>query len=192
MGRFSSTVQIKNNADRTRFTELFCEVMKKRGFVPCSEDEAVLSYLLAFGGGWVTLTSENYASSPKQAMDDAQQIAAEMNTSCIFVEIVDSDFAILKLYGAHSDEVIVGDGSGYGIEDAPRGERGCWEPLLAEGGTWEQLTEIWEKDEVFVEDTLWEAAPLLGIEPKYLAADHRDLSDNAESDKNIFSLYFTK
>ncbi|MDE7193050.1 MAG: hypothetical protein K2O14_03670, partial [Oscillospiraceae bacterium] len=115
MGRFSSTVQIKGSADKVK--DQLCEVMKKRGFVSCQEDEASLSYLLAFGEGWATLASEKYRNDPKQADEDARQLAEGMNTRCFSVEIVDSDFAILKLFGGgHSDEVIVGDGSGYGIE----------------------------------------------------------------------------
>lgn len=195
MGRFFSTVQIKDNMGRTRFINSFCDVMKKRGFVPCSEDEAAMSYLLAFSdGGWVTLTSEGYADNSKQAYDEAKQIAAEMKTSSFALEVVDSDFAILKLCGisGDSDTVIVGDGSGYGIEDAPKGERECWEPILADGMTWEQLSENWKKDEVFVEDTLCGSAPMLGIEPKYMAADYEELSDKAESDTNIVPLYFNK
>lgn len=49
MGRFSTTVHIKDNAGRRKVINSFCEVMKKRGFVPCSEDEAALS---EFTGGY--------------------------------------------------------------------------------------------------------------------------------------------
>lgn len=194
MGRFSSTVHIKNNTDRTRFIDSFCEAMKKRSLVPCSEDEAALSYMLAFSeGGWVTLTSEGYGDNSKLAYDDAEQTAKELKTSCFSVEVVDSDFAVLKLFGDdYSDEVIVGDGSGYGIEDAPKGVRKLWESLLADGKTWEQLSEAWERHEVFVEDNLCESAHVLGIESKYMSADYSELSDNADRDANIVSLYFTK
>lgn len=190
MGRFSKTVQIKGSADKVK--DRFCEVMKKRGFVPCQEDEAALSYLLAFGGGWATLASENYRDDPKQADEDARQLAEEINTSCFSVEIVDSDFAILKLFGVgHSDEVIVGDGSGYGIEDAPKGDRGCWEPLLVEGCTWEQFSDAWENDEVFVEDALSKMAAFLGIDPYYICADFDDVLEKAD-DRNITAFYFKK
>lgn len=121
MGRFSTTVQIRNNTPRIKFTDLFCEMMKKRGFVPCAADEAALSYLLAFGeGGWVTLTSEEeYKGSPQKAYDDSREMAAALNTSAFTVEVVDSDFAVLTLN--NGDTVIVGDGSGYGIEEPARG-----------------------------------------------------------------------
>lgn len=71
--------------------------------------------------------------------------------------MVDSDFAILKMNG---DEVIAGDGSGYGIEDAPKGSKAVWKPLL-------------------------------GIDPNYICADHRDLSELTD-DKNITALCFKK
>lgn len=185
MGRFSTTVQIKANGD---FLTAFGEMMKKRGFEPCSENDAALSYLVALSGGWATLAEESYNNDPKQAHDDALNISKELKTSAFMAEIVDSDFAILKLNG---DEVIVGDGSGYGIEDAPRGSKNVWEPLLA-NGTFEELAKIWETNEVFVEDALCKSAPLLGIDPKYIAVDHRDLSENAGSDKNITALFFKK
>lgn len=38
MGRFSTTVQVKAGVEITRFVSSFCDVMKKRGFVNCSED----------------------------------------------------------------------------------------------------------------------------------------------------------
>lgn len=183
MGRFSTTLNVKC-AD---FASAFTELMKKRGFEPCKEDEAALSYLIAQSGGWATIAGESYNENPKQASEDADLFSKELNTSAFTVEVVDSDFAILKLNG---DEVIVGDGSGYGIEDAPRGNKKLWEPLL-ENGTFEELTEIWGANEVFVEDALCKSAPLLGIDPNYICADFRDLSELSD-DKNITALYFKK
>ena len=179
MGRFSKTTQIKNNTDRAGFISTFNDVMAKRGFVPCSEDEAAKSYLLAFSDGWVTFTSE---------AEDVPQVVKEMNVTSFSVEVVDSDFAILTLN--NGDTVIFGDGSGYGIEDSPKGEQKFWEPLLANGKTWEQFCEVRDKNEVFVEDALCEAAPILGIDIKYIIADYNELLDMAESDGNIETLYF--
>ena len=195
MGRFSTTVQIKSRIDRIEFVNSFCDTMKKSGLVICSKGEATLSYLLAFSdGGWVTFASEEYAGNSGKANEDAVQVASELNVTGFVEEIVDSDFAILKLFGGsgESDTVIVGNGSGYGIEDTPKGKSKCWEVLLAEGKSWEQLSEALEKNEFFVEDTLCGAAPMLGIDPKYMISDYRELSDNAESDKNIVLLYFTE
>ncbi len=191
MGRFSTTVHIKNGLGAAKFINSFCEVMEKRGFVKCTEDECALSYFMAFSnGGWVTLSSDKYSDDPRKAKDDVQQIAEGMKTAAFSVEVVDSDFAILTLNDG--DSIIVGDGSGYGFEDAPKGERSKWELLLAEGKTWEQLAECRDKSEVFVEDALWEAAPILGIEPEYICADFEELSGKAEGSKNISTLYFKK
>lgn len=194
MGRFSTTVQIRNNADRTGFINSFCDMMKKRGFEPCPEDEAALSYLLAFGeGGWGTLTSEEYKNNPKKAYDDSRQMAETLKTSAFSVEVVDSDFAILKL--CHSDggedKVVVGDGSGYGVDNA-EGTRALWEPLLADGKTWEQFSETAAKNEVFVEDALAELSEVLGIEPYSICADFDEVLDRADENENITVLSFKK
>ncbi len=195
MGRFSTTVHIKDNAGRMKVINSFCEVMKKRGFVQCSEDEAALSYLLAFGeGGWVTLANEEYKDNPQKAYDDSRETVAALKTSTFSVEVVDSDFALLKLSDPNGgeDEVVVGDGSGYGIEDAPKGDKKLWEPLLAEGRSWEQFSETAAKNEVFVEDVLAELAGVLGIEPYYIDADFDEVSDKADENKNITAFYFKK
>lgn len=198
MGRFFSLVQIKNNGSREQFLKAFCDVMKKRDLVTCSEDEASVSYILAFyeSGKWVTLTSEKYRGDPKQVKDDAQQTAAEMKTSSFSMVVVDSDFAVLELYkdSSAADTVIVGDGSGYGFDgdNSQKGKRDCWEQLLASGKTWKQLSEIWNKNEVFVEDALYEAASVLGIEPKYMVSDYEDLNGMADEDTNVVPMFFKK
>lgn len=194
MGRFSTTVQIKNNADRMRFINSFCDVMKKRGFVPCSEDETALSYLLAFGeGGWGTLTSEEYKNNPQKAYDDSREMAEILKTSAFSVEVVDSDFALLKLCNSDGgeDKVVVGDGSGYGVDNA-EGTRELWEPLLTDGITWEQFSETAAKNEVFVEDTLAELAEVLGIEPCYICTDFDEVLNRADENENITAFSFKK
>lgn len=190
MGRFSTTVHVKNNVDRMRFVNTFSDVMKKRGFVPCSEDEAAQSYLFAFGESWVTLANEEYRDNPQKAYDDTREMAAALKTGAFSVEVVDSDFATLTLN--NGDCVIVGDGSGYGIEEAERGTRECWEPVLANGKTWEQFSETVEKDGVFVEDTLGELAAVLGIDPYYICADFNEVVDKADGDNNASAFYFKK
>lgn len=194
MGRFSTTVQIKSNADRMRFLNSFCDVMKKRGFVPCSEDEAALSYLLAFGeGGWGTLTSEEYKNNPQKAYDDSRQMAETLKTSAFSVEVIDSDFALLKLCNSDGgeDKVVVGDGSGYGVDNAG-GTRELWESLLTDGKTWEQFSETAAKNEVFVEDALAELAEVLGMEPYDICTDFDEVLNRADENENITAFYFKK
>lgn len=189
MGRFSTTVHIKNNADRMRFVNTFIDVMKKRGYVPCSEDEAAQSYLFAFSEGWVTLANEDYKDNPKKAYEDTREIAAALKTSAFFVKVVDSDFAVLTLN--NGDCVIVGDGSGYGIEEPSRGNCKYWEPLIANGKTWKQFVEAAEAQEVFVEDALGRVAAVLGIDPYYIDADYDDVSEKADN-HNVETVYFKK
>lgn len=190
MGRFSTTVQIKS-ADNGKFIDTFTEVMKKRSFVPCSEDEAEQSYLLAIGEGWVTLANEEYGDNRKKAYDDSRELAAALITGAFTVEVVDSDFAVLTLYApsGSEDEVIVGDGSDYGIDKPARGKRAYWEPLISDGKTWEQFSETAAKNEVFVEDTLAELAAVLGIDPNYVCADLDEIKDKADG---VTAFYFKK
>ena len=195
MGRFFSLVQIKNNSSKEQFVKSFCNVMKKRNLVTCSEDEASISYILAFSesGKWVTLTSEAYRDNPKQVKDDAQQTAADMKTSSFSMDVVDSDWAYIELHtGTDIHDTVVVGRSEFSDDASSKGRRECWEQLLSSGKTWEQLSDIWNKNEVFVEDTLYEAASVLGIEPKYMVSDYEDFNDAADEDTNVVSLFFKK
>ena len=80
MGRFFSSVQIKNNVSREQFIKAFGDVMKKRSFVPCSEEESSVSYILAFSesGKWVTLTCEAYRDDTNRVKTDAKQTAVAL------------------------------------------------------------------------------------------------------------------
>ena len=194
MGRFFSTVHIKNNSSKKQFLNSFCNIMKKRDLMTCSEDEAIISYALAFSesGKWVTLTSDSYRDRPKQAKIDAKQTAAEMKTSSFSTDVVDSDWVNIELYTGTDthDKVIVGRSEL--PDDPPKGKRECWEQLLVPGKTWEQLFEIWNKNEVFVEDALCEAASMLVIEPKYMVSEYEDFNSAADKDKNVIPLFFKK
>ncbi len=195
MGRFFSSVQIKNNGSSEQFLKAFCAVMKKRNLVQCSEEESSVSYILAFSesGKWVTLNSEKYGDNPKQAKYDAQQTAAEMKTSSFSMDVVDSYWAYIELHtGADIHDTVVVGRSEFDEEHSPKGRRECWEPILAPGKTWEQLSEIWNKDEVFVEYALYEAASVLGIEPKYMVSDYEDFESEADEDTNIIPIFFKK
>ena len=192
MGRFSTTVHIKNNDDRMKFVNTFSDIMKKRGFVPCSEDEAAVSYLLTFGEGWVTLANGDYKDDSKKPSEDIREMSAALKTSAFSVEVVDSDFAIMTLCtpSGTADEVVVGDGSGYGIEEPSRGNRECWEPLIADGKTWEQFSVAASAREVFVEDALGKVAAVLGIDPYYIDANYDEVLEKADGNNNIAVFYF--
>ena len=193
MGRFFSSVQIKNNVSREQFIKAFGDVMKKRSLVTCSEAEASIGYILAFSAndGWVTLTSEVHRDNPKQLKDDARQIAADLKTSSFSMEVADSDWAYIELYtGADIHDTVVVGRSELDEEHSPKGREECWKQLLASGKSWEQLSEIWNKNEVFVEDALYEAAAMLGIEPKYMVSDCEDFNSTTDEDTNVAQLFF--
>ena len=188
MGRFSTTLNIKNNSDREGFLKSFCEMMKKRGFVQCNEDEGVLSYALAFGDGWVTLSNENYTNDPRKAYDDRKLISEEMKTAAFTVEVVDSDFAILCLNSnGRTSKIVVGDGEGYGVEKSPF-EVEDWKPLIKNGDS-EKFLETVGQDNVFAEKTLSVIAELLGIDPYYMDADYDEVLEKSD-DKNVTVFYF--
>lgn len=181
MGRFSTTLHIK--CGKARFEKAFAEVMKKRGFTFCDEDEAAVSYFYACGGDWVTLTNEGYGKDTV-VYDDARELAAALNTSAFSVEVVDSDFADLRLFGENEDKAIVGDGMGYGVANG-RGDREKWKPLIAAGKTFDMLAELWEKRDV--EKALYRSAEVFGIIPEYMSADFDELSE-----KEAVPLFFKK
>lgn len=194
MSRFSTTVHIKNNVDRMRFVNTFSDIMKKRGFVPCSEDETAQSYIFAYDDGWVTLANEEYMDNPQKAYDDTRDMAKALKTSAFSVEVVDSDFAIMTLRAPNGaeDRVVVGDGTGYGIEETPMGDKNLWEPFLAEGRTLEELYGLWNNQDILAEDTLRDVAPILGINPYYIYADYNEISEKADENENIIAFYFKK
>lgn len=192
MGRFSITVQVKTKADGAGFIDLFRDMMSKRGFAECSADEAELTYFLAFGGnGWATLASERYRDG-NSGYDDAEKLAADLKTAAVVVEVADSDFATLKLYlpDGSMDVVWVGDASGYGIDNPPKPKRSLWVTLIPEDEAWERFCGLAKEDYIFVEDTLYDIAPVLGIAPEYICADNRDFTEN-EYDK-VTAVYFKK
>lgn len=184
MGRFSNGLVIK----KMDFVNTFTELMKKRGYVLCDESAAELSYFVEQGGEWAALAGKDYTDDPRHSESDLALVVKELKVPAFSVEVVDSDFAILNRNGS---EVIVGDGSGYGIEYAPSADRAVWEPLLT-NGTFEDLMDFWENEEVFVEDALCSSAPLFGIEPPTLIVpDYRDFSEDSDN-KNVTALYFRK
>lgn len=67
-----------------------------------------------------------------------------------------------------------------------------WEPLLANGKTWKQFSEMRLSEETFVEDSLCEAAGILEIDPYYICADFDEVMDKADGGNNVTAFYFKK
>lgn len=192
MGRFFSSVQIKVNCGRKQFEKHLCEAIGMRGLVPCSEDDATFTYALAFSdsGEWATLACSEYNNNPVYPRDDAKRSAKLMNTSSFSMDVCDSDWAYIELYRSDDslEKVEVGRSE---LSDEPhRGSRECWEPLLASGAKWDELNEVFQRDETFVEDALSAAAPLLGIDEKYIISEFSDLASAADNDTNVSLIFF--
>lgn len=186
MGKFFNTLHVKAD-NKDGFVNAFEQLMKKNGYVPCSEDEAALSYAAAFSeGGWVTLSNGDDSMSELTKL--SAKIARDMKTSCFTAEAVDSDFAILELHApsGRKSRVVVGDGEGYGVGKAPF-SADDWKPLLQNGDI-EKFLAVIGQDSTFVEDDLVEIGGLLGISGFAMTANHDELSEN----ESAFSLSFKK
>lgn len=197
MGSFGTVVFIHNEKQKTKeeFTEEFCKSMEKRGYKRATEKSGS-SYVLVFSenSDWVTLKRTAYEDDRAAVMEDSGWFAENMQTHCISIEIVDSDFANLSLY-CQSKEVtdlaVVGDPTGYmggNPSSVKRGTKVYWKPLLKEGSTWEQFQEVLAADHTFAEDGLDEMAPLLGMDMGSMDAD--GLSSNGD-EPNTMVLYFS-
>ena len=190
MGKFLTALHVKTTG-KEQFIEKFTQLMKKDGYVPCSEDEAAISYAAAFSeGGWVTLS--NGDSTTTELSKTAKKIAEEMDTLCFTAEVVDSDFAILNLFAQNGSEsrVIVGDGSGYGIEKAPF-LADMWKPLIQSKDEREFVRTL-SLENTFVEDTLYDIGNILGITPSVMTWCYDEFEEEIGHDGNVISLSFRK
>lgn len=168
--------------------------MDKYGLCAGTEDDADNVYLLAFSenSDWVTISCDDYESGDQKVSLDTGMFADALNTCCINISVVDSDFAMLEMHNQTvkiTDKVTVGDASGYFGDDYPKGTRSEWEPFLKSGSTWEQLYEVWRGTYVYAEEGLIDMAPMLGMDQNNIATDyHNKVADN----KKIFNLYLRK
>lgn len=179
MGSFYSNIQVKNNRGREEFIEALNSHLLSANYEKCGKDETELSYRLAFSEGWVTFARPEYRDQPDVLENEAKNISAEFKTMAFTTTVVDSDFAELSLYdnGEQTDYVVIGEGEAYGLDESPA-DPAQWKPILKPGIAFEELSAVWETDEVFCEDSLYKSAPLFGIEPKFMVADDRELDDN--------------
>jgi len=193
MGNTFSTVQIKNS-NSIKPNELLKNYMEKKGFIIANEEEGQVSYSLIYSAqsDWVMLLSSEYESGGG-VKEDAEGIAKALKTHCIAMSVWDSDFIELELFGStvrQRDSVIIGQ---HIAEDfpAPKGNPKLWQPLLTENATWEQLSEIFNSEHTFIEDSLPELAPLIGMDSDIIRKYQR--YEDVQSDKpNILNVYFKK
>ena len=106
MGTSFSTIQIKNKhkSEPAQFQKMFCEYMENKGLIPAADEDAELSYRLAFSdkSDWVTLCfAEDDVGS---VHEDAPKLAEMFRTHCVITSVWDSDMFELYLFGASADE----------------------------------------------------------------------------------------
>ncbi|MBQ6169392.1 MAG: hypothetical protein IJK30_05505 [Ruminococcus sp.] len=196
MGNFFTSTQIYDNESLTKeqFIDRFCKKMAEDGYVTCDSDENELSYILKFADNckWVTITSEAYEQGNALSHKDTGRIAKMLGTTCVNTVVIDSDCAILELYdksGKKADTFTIGRADDYFGDDIPQPSEKIWKSFLSKDSSWEQFIEICSKDEVFVEDSLSELAPVIGMDSDNIlfSTDYVD-----ESDKRTVFLGFKK
>lgn len=189
MGRFFTSTQIHNPnlLDRNRFIKFFREEMKKNGYVTCNSDESEISYILRFTDDkWVTITSEAYKQGNRFSQTDAGRIAKMLKTICINTTVIDSDCAILEMYGADEqkvDTLIMGRADDYFSEDIHLPSESAWKPFLADKSLWNTLCEIVKdsKSYTFVEEGLAKLAPIIGMDSENILFYPEDSDENEQT-----------
>ena len=195
MGNFFTSTQIYNSESITKeqFIYKFCKKMAEDGYVACDSDESELSYILRFADNckWVTITSEAYEQGNQISQKDTGRIAKMLGTTCVNTIVIDSDCAILELYdksGKKADTLAIGRADDYFGDDIPQPSEKVWKTFLSNGSKWNRFIEICNKDEVFVEDSLSELAPVIGMDSGNILFS----ADDAEEDENTITLVFAK
>ena len=189
MGMFFTSTQIYTPiiSEPSQFSNLFCKKMQKEGY------ESEISYILRFAADckWVTITSEAYEQGNQFAQTDTGRIAKMLKTACISTTVIDSDCAILDLYdgsGKKADSLIIGRADDYFGDDIPQPSEELWKPFLSSATTWEQFSDIQNEDNTFVEDSLKELAPMIGMDDQNILLS----ADEAHEDEQTVFLYFKK
>lgn len=190
MGDFYSNIQLKSNLERDKFLDAFITKLSDI-YERCRKEDADISYRFCFSDKWVTFTRPEYRENPDILDRDAEMFSQIFKTNAFTITVVDSDFALISLYdnGIQTDNAVVGDGEGYGVEPNPP-QASLWQPLLNTGIPFEQLSNVWSSSEVFCEDALGKSADLFGIEKDNIFADYQYLEYN--NSENSVQLCFRK
>ena len=187
MGNFFTSTQIFDDKmlGSKQFIDKFCKKMAEEGYETCNSDECEISYILKFADNckWVTITSEAYEQGNEKSKEDTGRIAKMLNTFCINTTVIDSDYAIMELYGKNgqkADTLIMGRADDYFGDDIPQPSEKIWLPFLRSGSTWAQFSEILSGEYVFIEEGLRKIASVIGIDACNItfAAQAADESDN--------------
>ncbi len=190
MGNFSNTVHFKIG-DKEKFVKGINAYMKKKGFVPCDDDEAVKTYIIALSDDqqWATLADMDSSDDSRALFNDAKAVSKSMKLPCITEEVTDSDIAVLELFdktGECADRIVVGDGEIYGMEKNEIKPE-CWKPLLNNKADFEKLIELTGESDLMADERLSMISSLFGVD---MLADSDELG--IRNDESILKLSFKK
>lgn len=190
MGNFSNTVHFKIG-DKEKFIKGINAYMKKKGFVPCDDDESVKTYIIALSENqqWATLADMDSSDDSRALFNDAKAVSKSMKLPCITEEVTDSDIAVLELFdktGECADRIVVGDGEIYGM-DKNKIKPECWEPLLNNKADIPKLIELTGESDLMADERLSKISSLFGVD---MLADSDELG--IRNDESILKLSFKK
>ena len=175
MGR-SLNINHVLNADKltkAQFKKQFTDMMKAKGYTSAKEDDAELCYELVFSADrkWITVLSED----DTEAKNKASAFARDLGMQVLSVELVDSDFAELTLFGINGapvDTMFLGEPY---FDEVPEPSPLKWQTML--GIDWAKVEEIQQGDHTFAEDALCEFGEVIGCEN--MLAEYGNEGDNA-------------
>ncbi|MBP3271825.1 MAG: hypothetical protein J6M17_06300 [Ruminococcus sp.] len=171
MGLSLTNTHIHNKANLTKpqFKKALTDMMKAKGYTKATEDDASVSLSLVFSKDrkWVTVLGEDINTS---------DLTKSLGLQVLSVELVDSDFAELKLHSADSADTLM-LGRPY-MDEYPDQNPEKWQSILGEN-TWSQVEEIQSGDHKFAEDALAEFAQLIGLGENILL-ENDDIPQGAE------------
>jgi len=172
MGMTFSTIQIQNRNQIApeQFIQNLSTLMEAKGLVPTTEDESEFWYSFIFSKSkrWIAVNCSEYevVDTTEDMWKYVRELAKSMKTTCILINVTDSDMVILNCFGETGiveDNVIKGTSAFFGepmddfaaqMDDPQRasmlglngdsnGRPDFWKPLLVSNYTWEQWQEIW-------------------------------------------------
>ena len=182
MGRSLNVNHVFNSDKLTKaqFKKKFTDMMKAKGYSTAKEDDAELSCELVFSAdmSWVTLLSEE----SDDAKNKAAYIAKDLDMNVLSIELVDSDFAELTLFGKNgvpADTMFLGEPY---FDECPEPSPLKWQTML--GIDWTKVEEIQQGDYTFAEDALCSFGEIIGCDNM--------LAEFGEGGDNAVRVYFKK
>ena len=175
MGRSLNVNHLFNTDKLTKaqFKKKFTDVMKAKGYTKASADDGELSYALVFSADrrWVTVLAEESADPRK----DAAELAGDLGTPVLSIELVDSDFAELTLFDKSGAVDTMFLGEPY-FDEVPEPSPLKWQTIL--GIDWSKVEEIQQGEHTFAEDALSELGDVIGCEN--MLVEYGDADDGEE------------